>query len=128
MANKMRLYQHSARCPSALRSFLDCNPIYQCFIPMLFHEARAENMVYGHKTSNVDPEPANVIMMGAIDNRRVAHYLDHVPLPPAAYAFSYQQRQQQQRFFFEQFLSSSLQQLPYSSLDLYKVAIIAVCK
>ncbi|CAF1421151.1 unnamed protein product [Rotaria sordida] len=27
IANCMRLYQHSARCPIALRLFLDCNPI-----------------------------------------------------------------------------------------------------
>ncbi|CAF4634620.1 unnamed protein product, partial [Rotaria magnacalcarata] len=43
IANRMRLYQHSARCPVALRSFLDCNPIYWCFIPVLWSEALAEN-------------------------------------------------------------------------------------
>ncbi len=136
MANKMRLYQHSARCPSALRSFLDCNPIYWCFIPQQLHESIAENIRFlqgrggaqGGRTSNTtDPELVNIIAMGAIDNERVARYLEHVPIPPAVYSFSYRQRQQQ-RSFFEQFLSSPIQQLPYSPLDLYQMAIIAVRK
>lgn len=29
----MKLYQHSARCPSALQWFLDENPDYWSFIP-----------------------------------------------------------------------------------------------
>ncbi|CAM4970956.1 unnamed protein product [Rotaria socialis] len=33
------LYQHSARCPVALHVFLDCNPIYWCFIPLPRYEA-----------------------------------------------------------------------------------------
>jgi hypothetical protein len=65
--------------------------------------------------------------MGAINNQRVANYSDHVPLPPAAYDFCYRQRQNQ-RLFFENFVSSSIKQLPYFSTDLYKMAIIAVCK
>ena len=35
----MRLYLHSTQCPVALRSFLDCNPNYWCFIPMSRHDA-----------------------------------------------------------------------------------------
>ncbi|CAF3025410.1 unnamed protein product [Rotaria sp. Silwood2] len=101
IANEMRLYQHSARCSIALRSFLDCNPIYWCFIPLLWEEALAENAVY---------------YQGTI-----------VPLPPAAYGFSYGQLQKQ-RLFFEHFVGSSIHQLPYVALDLYKMAIIAVRK
>jgi hypothetical protein len=123
----MRLYQHSARCPVALRSFLDCNPNYWCFIPLLWDAALGENVAHLPRIDNVDPALANVIMMGAIDNNRVARYLDHVPIPPAAYAFSYPQRQKQ-RLFFEQFLFSPIHRRPYSTLDLYKMAIIAVCK
>lgn len=129
----MRLYQHSARCPVALRSFLDCNPIYWCFIPQQLHDAISENIRYlrgagREKTSNTtDPELVNMVLMGAIDNERAARYQEHVPIPPAAYAFSYRQRQNQ-RLFFEKFVSSSIHQLPYSSLDLYQVTIIAVSK
>ena len=127
MADKMRLYQHSARCPTALRPFLDCNPTYWCFIPQLRDQTLAENDIDIPETSNTDPELATIIAMGAIDNYRVSCYLDHVPIPPAAYAFSYQQREKQ-RLFFEQFLSSSIQHPRYSTLDLYKMAIIAVLK
>ncbi|CAF4396489.1 unnamed protein product, partial [Rotaria sordida] len=42
----MRLYQHSARCPIALRLFLECNPNYWCFIPLLVDEAAVENKAY----------------------------------------------------------------------------------
>ncbi|CAF5154493.1 unnamed protein product, partial [Rotaria socialis] len=51
----MRLYQHSARCPIALRSFLDCNPTYWCFIPLVWSEAVAENDIHWHGASNIDP-------------------------------------------------------------------------
>ena len=132
MANQIRLYQHSARCSVALRSFLDCNPNYWCFIPQVWQEAITENIQYlrrgdGRSSHTTDPQLINTILMGAIDNQRVASYLDYVPLSPAAYAFSYRQRQDQ-RLFFEKFVSSSIHQLSYSSLDLYRVAIIAVCK
>ncbi|CAF4750928.1 unnamed protein product, partial [Rotaria magnacalcarata] len=35
---EMRLYEHSAHCPVALQLFLDRNPNYWCFIPMLEDE------------------------------------------------------------------------------------------
>ena len=140
MADKMRLYQHSAQCPVSLRSFLDCNPIYWCFIPMLWHEATTENIAHlqAHTSCSssssstnaaaaADPEPTNIIAMGAIDNPRVAYYLQNMFLPPARYAFSYRQRQKQ-RLFFEQFTSFSNPRGAYSVLDLYKVKIIAVRK
>jgi hypothetical protein len=128
----MRLYQHSARCPVALRSFLDCNPKYWCFVPLLWHDAEAENMAYFQERSSssskiVDLQTLNIIAMATLSNHRVNECLNQVPLSPAAYAFSYQQRQQQ-RVFFEDFLSSAIDQLPYSLVDLYQVAIIAVCK
>ncbi|CAF1317099.1 unnamed protein product [Adineta steineri] len=128
IANKMRLYQHSARCPVALRSFLDCNPNYWCFIPQRLEYALAENAIDLRHTSTTttDPEYDNIIAMGTIDNNpRVVNYLEHVPIPLDSYAFSYRQRQNQ-RLFFQQFVSSSLHQLPYSQLDLYQIAIIAI--
>jgi hypothetical protein len=128
----MRLYRHSAQCPIALRSFLDCNPNYWCFVPMLWYDTQTEDIFYSRSgtiasSSTTDPEQINVILMGAIDNQRVARYMDHVPIPPSLYSFSKKQRQQQ-RLFFEKFVFSSITQQPYSTLDLYKMAIIAVCK
>jgi hypothetical protein len=109
---------------------------------MLWHDVQTEDLAFIRRTPNADrqltdtdpelvnaddPELINVIMMGAFDHNRVASYLDRVPLPPAIYAFTYRQRQKQ-RFFFEQFLASPIYKLPYSTLDLYQVAMIAVCK
>ena len=121
----MRLYQHSARCPVALRTFLDCNPSYWCFIPLLWHEAQDENKAC--LSSKIVPELTNVNVMNRISNRKLTHCLDRVPLVPVAYAFSYRQLQKQ-RLFFENFLSSDIDELPYSAVDLYKVSIITVRK
>lgn len=147
----MRLYQHSARCPVALRSFLDCNPDYWCFIPLTLNDAVVENMAHFRSrpttvlslsspsssataapapattTYEIDPELDNIVAMGAIDNHRVTHYLLHLPQPPASYAFSYPQRKKQ-GLFFEQCLSLPINQPSYSPLDLYQVKIIAVRK
>lgn len=41
---QMRLYQHSAKCAVALRTFLDCNPNHWCFIPLHWYEAQEENL------------------------------------------------------------------------------------
>ncbi len=132
MANKMRLYEHSSRCPVALDLFLDVNPDYWCFIPLLWHDAQVENIAFFEESSStssriVDIEATNIIAMAAIHNRRVTRCLDTIPLTPARYAFSYEQRKKQ-RLFFEQFLSSPVDQLPYSPVDLYKMTIIAVRK
>ena len=42
-AKEMRLYQYAARCPSALRTFLDGNPRYWCFIPRPCNETMLNN-------------------------------------------------------------------------------------
>ena len=82
-----------------------------------------------NKTSTAasDRELSSILAMSAIENERVALYREHVPLPPATYMFSHQQRQKQ-RLFFEQFLSTPVQQQPYSTVDLYQMKIIAVRK
>ena len=45
IAKQMRHYQHSARCPSALRTFLAYNPNYWPFIPLLRDEALGEDAI-----------------------------------------------------------------------------------
>ncbi|CAF1548442.1 unnamed protein product [Rotaria sordida] len=127
IVNHMRLYQHSARCPEVLRSFLDCNPMYWCFIPLPWDEAVTENVANRPGNSTTDPNLDAVIATTAVDNRRVANYLDNVPLPPTPYAFSYRQIKQQ-RLFFERLVTSSIHYRPYIKLDLYNIAIIPVCK
>ena len=134
MANEMRLYDHAARCPIALRLFLDCSPDYWCFILLLWHYAQVEKIAYLQERSSsstsskiVDLDVTNVIAIATIGNHQVTDCLNHVPLTPIRYAFSYQQRQQQ-GVFFEQFFSLPVDQLPYSPVDLYKVAPIVVRK
>ena len=107
---------------------------------MSWHDAADEDLTHlrsrrtfsssSNKTSATaasDLEQSNIVAMGTSESQRVAHYLEHVPLPPAAYMFSYQQRQKQ-RLFFEQFLSTPLQRPLYSVIDLYCMKIIAVRK
>ena len=40
----MLLYKHSARCSSVIQIFLDCNPHYWCFVPMLKTEEQTQNI------------------------------------------------------------------------------------
>ncbi|CAF1534303.1 unnamed protein product [Rotaria sordida] len=123
--SKMRLYQHSSRCPIALRLFLDCNPSYWCFIPLSCDEQATENTVDLQGTSDTNSVSVPVIANGVVNNPRVIQYCIRVPSPPAAYVFSDGQLQQQHSFF-EQMVASPIQQLPYVKIDLYRMAIIAV--
>ena len=71
----MRPYQHASRCPIALRLFLDANPDYWCFIPLLWHNAQVENIAYLQERSSsstsskiVDLDVTNVIAIATIGN------------------------------------------------------------
>ena len=123
----MHLYQHAARCPSALRVFLDCNPQYWCFIPRPCNATMLNNFNCLGEPLERTSEMDHLVQNGVIDDRRIVRYLEHVPLPPAGFMFSYQDRQQQ-RFFFKHLLTADQQQMPYVPLDLYRVAVVAVRK
>lgn len=114
----MRLYQHSAHCPVALRTFLDCNPMYWCFIPIPWDQSPTRDVP--HPTNNRQP-------LRTVDRAQVMRYLRHVPGPPTAHFFSQRQRQMQHSFF-EYFLSLDNEQSPYRALDLFRVKIIVVRK
>ena len=123
----MRPYQHSARCHIGLRSFLECNPMYECFIPQLWNDSMMVNFDCMGEPSDRDSEVNHLVQHGVIEHRQVADYLRRVPLPPTQYIFSYQQRQQQ-RFFFRNMVSGVYGSIPYRPLDLYQYKIIVVCK
>ena len=152
----MRLYHHSARCPVALRTFLDCNPQYWCFVPLSWQDAINENITAvpraprtggggrggggggggaggSHQSTasssatTTDPEEVSIVAMGTIDNDRVDNFMEYIPLAQGGYAFSYRQRREQ-RAFFEKLVAFSTRQLPYDPIDLYQVAIVAVRK
>ncbi|CAF1652636.1 unnamed protein product [Rotaria sp. Silwood1] len=99
-----------------LRCICDCNSIYWYFIPLRREEELADNIVYTRGASIGNPDLAYIMATMAITNDRVAQYLNPVPLPPAAYVFSYRQLQRQ-REFFENIIGSSIHQLPYGLVE-----------
>jgi hypothetical protein len=124
---QMRLYQHSAHCPVALRLFLDRNPNYWCFIPMLEDETSKEDDLY---MKNIRATCSEIIMMlptGTEHQRKVADLLYHVPSSSTKNKFSRVQSHEQ-RLFFDRFLTSAVDELPYIETDLYQMKMIAVCK
>lgn len=123
----MRLYQHSARCPVALRAFLDCNQTYWHFIPQLWNEPMVINFDFMDEPVNRESEVNHLIQNGVIQHRKVEKYLRHVSLPSAQHIFSYQQPQQR-RFFFRHVVSGTYGTIPYRLVDLYQVKIIGACK
>jgi hypothetical protein len=123
----MRVYRHSARCYMGLRSFLECNPMYWCFIPQLWNDSMMLNFDCTGEPLERDSEVNYLVQRGVIENPRVAYYLRRVPLPPAQYIFSYQQRQQQ-RFFFRNLVNNVYDGIPYCPMDLYQYKVIVVCK
>ena len=130
VANRMRLYQHTARCPAALEAFIDCNPMYRCFVPMDWYEAISDNREYLGSAHDTRPRLRydNVHYNDPDDpeySADVIEYLQRVPLPLVAYAFSYRQRQEQ-RTFFRQFITLRHRRGIFRSLDLYRFKVIAV--
>lgn len=124
----MRLYQHSARCPVALRAFLDCNPAYWCFIPLSWNEALEENATFLRENSSEDSILAPLVTpISTNEERRIDNYMKRVPVPPTSYVFSYRQTQEQ-REFFHRVISAPINLLQYIESDLYTMSLIAVCK
>ena len=125
---RMRLYQHSARCSVALRTFLDCNPNYWCFIPMRSHTAKDEDRnAIREAAENTATVTSAAMSMNMFTMQRLDTYLDRVPFPPGRYRFSYRQHRQQ-RLFFENLISLSRGQKSYSTIDLYQFSVIALRK
>lgn len=126
----MRLYQHSARCPVALRTFLDCNPNYWSFIPLKRDQAEEENRRYSRNpgTRLTTVTATNTTSdLDALIRQLANDYFDRIPIPPVRYEFSYQQ-QVEQKQFLDEFVSLPQNQLPYSPIDLYRYSIIALRK
>ena len=120
----MWLYQHTARCPSAVQLFLDANPDYWCFVPVANNEANSNintRMRLSAQARHTQPTSTRL--------QAEAKYLaDQVPDPPDGYVFTDRQKQGQIQFFRalkdQQLLSSS----SITMVNLYNAAMIAVCK
>lgn len=103
----MKLYQHSTTCSIALQWFLDENPDYWPFIPVKITESK-HNPTLSSSTFNIHSFT----------------YANDVPLPPANYYFTYEQKLAIEQFFHEKKYLTT----PNVHLDLYQASIIAVCK
>ncbi|CAF3547400.1 unnamed protein product [Rotaria socialis] len=106
-----RLYQHAARCPKVLQSFVNMNPHYSCFIPMTYDQAIFDDTMNVHQQSSMD--------------HNIEIFIQHVPIPPSGYTFSNIQRQQQ-RLVFQRKMQFANNEKLWTSLDIYQASIIAV--
>ena len=103
--SRMRLYQHSIRCSVVVQLFLNANPQYWPFVPLLEEDARRQNQ---HYSTGRDP---------SIEER-----LKFVPVPPQGYLFSRRQLAQQYEYFARKLDC----QQPSERLNLYHANIIAL--
>ena len=77
------------------------------------------------RTSETD----HLVRSGVIEDRHIVHCLERVPRPPDTYTFSYQDRQQQRCFFRDLLAARHHHHHPsYIDVDLYQIAVLAVCK
>ncbi|CAF1659763.1 unnamed protein product [Rotaria magnacalcarata] len=106
--NGMKLYQHSAHCPSALQWFLDENPEYWPFVPKKLSEAEEQ-------------DEEKEIVYSTRDTQQFT-YANDVPASPNHYHFSLEQKLEIDQFFHEKKYLKS----PNLRLDLYRANIIAV--
>ena len=95
----MALYQHSARCPSALKWFVDENPAYAPFVPTQQSDALIDD-----------------------DDEELTEWTADVPPPPANARFTREQKLQMDRFFRERHYLNPIN----AHLDLYQAAIVAI--
>lgn len=115
--DRMKLYQHSARCPVTMQIFLDANPQYWRFVPMPMEES-------------MQPEECQIQRPVLSDevNRQyrtkedALACIEAVPKPPSGYAFSNRQLVLQTKFFYQK----RDQQGPSMDIDLYQATIVAV--
>lgn len=116
--DRMRLYQHSARCPVAMQIFLDANPHYWPFIPMLIEESETVEQRTITLTNNTATDsPLRT-------NDECSLYLQSIPKPPLGFTFSNQQIFLQTKYFQQK---RDLI-LPNQDIDLYNASIVAVRK
>ena len=117
--DRMRLYQHSVRCPIAMQIFLDANPQYWRFVPMSIEESqRSEQQSIQHSLVWNDNDT------NLRTKEECSACLEAVPEPPMGYTFSNRQILLQTQYFQKK----RDQNLPNQDIDLYNASIVAVCK
>ncbi|CAF3283258.1 unnamed protein product [Rotaria sp. Silwood2] len=115
--DRMKLYQHSARCPVAMQIFLDANHQYWRFVPMSLEESqRPEQQMV--QSLVISDEPSH----HARTRRDCEICVDAVPKPSKGYIFSNRQIMLQTQYFHK--LQDKT--LPNLNIDLYNATIVAV--
>ena len=117
--DRMKLYQHSARCPVAMQIFLDANPQYWRFVPMTVTEA-------GTLEQKTLPRPQviNELEAEVRSPEECRLCIEAVPRPPSGYVFSDRQILRQTEYFHKK---RDQIRLKYN-IDLYHATVVAVCK
>ena len=115
--DRMKLYQHSVRCPVAMQIFLDANPRYWRFVPMTLEESEVpEQQLFQ------DPDISDEISF----NLRLKHdcqlHVTSIPKPPQGYTFSKRQIALQMEYFHK--MQDKI--LPNQDIDLYNATVVAV--
>lgn len=104
--------------------------MYRCFVPMDWYDAISDNREYLGRAHDIRPRLCyDRVHHNDPDDPEygadVLEYLQRVPLPLTAYAFSHRQRQEQ-RAFFRQFITLRHRRDMFRPLDLYQYKVIAV--
>ena len=125
------LYIHAVQCPALLEIFLQNNPQYNCFIPMLLEHATENNLFTDtddssslsfitssttHRSTTSEGQDCSI-------NDDIEKCLANLPKPSKDAVFTQNQRQQQ-RYFFQQYLSNH--KFFLNSFDLYHVTLLTV--
>lgn len=114
--SRMRLYQHAFRCSSAIQSFVNANPQYWPFIPMLEQDARRQNQHYLARATTT------TTTMAEARDPLMEQRLTYVPEPPEGYQFSRRQLVKQYQYFSAKLDKKSLN----DRLDIYQAKMIAL--
>ena len=108
---RIRLYQHPIGCSSAIQAFLNHNPDYWIFVPVLNEEANHENIHY-QKSS----------LLATTTTKEIQACVGILPKPPLRYKFSNYQIKKQYEFFAKKLYTK---QVNYNFI-VYKATIVAV--
>ena len=135
--DRMSLYKHAARCPWTIQLFLQYNPSYWRFIPVTINEAMQHDRNYvlpKHLILHDNVNPTSIGSRNRYDiqktqntrsDEQVRTCMRQIPPLPTGYTFSIRQRIEQFQYFKN--LSDTKVKLN-GSIDLFNVAVIAVCK
>ena len=116
---QMSLYQHSIQCSTAIQRFLDANPSYWCFVPMLLNHADQDDTNYWMTTTTTT---TNALPYHHHQNNIIKTYLNNITKPPPSYRFSRRQIDKQIEFFTRKLIHEPIN----DRVDLFQAKIIAV--